>query len=235
MADAVDRIAIALMVRHPVPGRVKTRLAAGVGDTTACLLYQAMVEDILAGVRQGGWPLWLFHDGGPKETLPGAWAAGAAHILPQCEGDIGQRMATALTTCYAAGWERVLVCGSDLPGLDAEVLTAAVAALEEAEAVIAPALDGGYGLIGLCRQGFRPELFQNVNWSTDQVLAQTLRHCKRLGMQVRLLEPLRDLDTMADLAVFLQNPSSSPSSAFYQALVQLRQTGTISDRLPPFR
>lgn len=232
MTAPKDQETVALMVRAPIPGRVKTRLAATIGDEAACSLYQAMAADVIAGVRHSGLPLWLFHEGRLGEKIPQAWASAATRMLPQTDGDIGRRMAAAFTACFTAGCPRVILIGSDLPGLDAEVLAGAALALEEADAVIAPAMDGGYGLIGLRRDKFHPELFAHVRWSTNQVLAQTLKRGQRLGLKVRLLAPLRDIDTVADLLAVLQDPSAVRSTAFHQALLQLHLTGAVPPRMP---
>jgi len=200
---------VALLVRVPVPGRVKTRLAAGVGDEAACRLYRAMVTDILGQIRASGLPLVLLHDGRDGQGLPASWQAGAVRVRPQPDGDIGRRMAAAFAECFAAGIERVLLAGSDLPDLTAAVLAEAGAALACHDAVLAPTADGGYGLIGLKRGRYRPELFADIPWSTDQVLAVTLQRAGQCALSVGLLPMLRDIDTMADLLAYGRHPCAT--------------------------
>ncbi|WP_310599976.1 TIGR04282 family arsenosugar biosynthesis glycosyltransferase [Desulfobulbus sp.] len=205
MADS-GAIVVVLFVRVPVPGRVKTRLAAELGGGFACRLYRAMVADILAQVRASGLALHLYHDGASADELPPEWTAGAAEVREQCEGDIGRRMAAAFAACFAAGIERVLLAGSDLPGLDAASLAIAAAALGTHDVVLVPAADGGYGLIGCTSARFRPEIFAGIPWSTEAVLAATSRQCAACGLTVRLLPTLRDIDTAADLLAYGQRP-----------------------------
>lgn len=208
MADQ-PAIVVALFVRVPVPGRVKTRLAAGLGDAAACRLYRAMVSDILGQIRASGLPLVLFHDGRDGQGLPSSWRQGAIRVRPQPEGDIGWRMAAAFAECFAAGSERVLLVGSDLPDLTAAVLVEATAALAAHDAVLAPTVDGGYGLIALQRGRYRPELFVDIPWSTDQVLPITLQRAGQCALSVHLLPMLRDIDTTDDLLAYAQHPCAT--------------------------
>ena len=228
MAEPPGSTAVALMVRVPIPGQVKTRLAAAIGDTAASTLYRALVSDILGGMLASGLPLVLFHDGEEAAALPKLWRQAASQILPQVKGDIGQRMAAAFGHCFDEGFSRVILIGSDLPDLDARVLAIAAAALENHDAVIAPALDGGYGLIGLQQKSFRAELFQNIAWSTDQVLAQSLRQLQRFGLSTSQLAPLRDIDDLADLQAWFRGPGRRPT-AFHQTLEELRRAGRLPD------
>ena len=100
---------VALFVRPPVPGRVKTRLAATIGDRFSCTLYRAMVLDVLRAVQASGLELRLFHDGSDSQQLPPAWRRAAAAVRPQVDGDLGARMAAAFVDCFAAGCDRVLL------------------------------------------------------------------------------------------------------------------------------
>lgn len=197
---------VALFVRPPVPGRVKTRLAASIGAELACWLYRAMVADALQAIRASGLPLHLFVAGLEHANLPRSWLRAATRVWPQGTGDIGVRMAAAFAACFAQGMSRMLLAGSDLPDLDARVLTAAAGALSTHEVVLAPAEDGGYGLIGLRRQHVPPALFTDIPWSTDQVLIRTLARCDACNLRVQLLSSLRDIDTRNHLRAYLRRP-----------------------------
>ena len=199
---------VALFVRPPVPGRVKTRLAATIGDRFSCTLYRAMVLDVLRAVQASGLELCLFHDGSDPEQLPAAWRRRATRVLPQCAGDLGARMATAFVDCFAAGCDRVLLAGSDLPGLDAPTLLAAARGLEQDEAVLLPTRDGGYGLFGLRATAFSPSFFTDIAWSTDRVLTTTRKRLHRAGTRVQLLPVQGDIDTIDDLRSYGQQPAA---------------------------
>ena len=212
MSSDTGTTAIALFVRLPVPGRVKTRLAATIGEHAACQLYQAMVADILVNIGASGLPLLLFHDEGDPRLLPDSWATAATTISRQPPGDIGVRMAAAFAQCFANGYEQVLLLGSDIPGIDGTVLAAANQALTDHDAVLLPTFDGGYGLIGL-KHGYphRP-LFAGIAWSTDQVFATTLERLHQVGYKPATLTMQRDIDTLDDLRHYQRSPA--PAAAF---------------------
>lgn len=199
---------VALFVRPPVPGRVKTRLAATIGDRFSCTLYRAMVLDVLRAVQASGLDLRLFHDGSDSKQLPPAWLCGAAAVRPQAAGDLGARMATAFADCFQAGYAHVLLAGSDLPGLDAPTLLAAARGLEQDEAVLLPTRDGGYGLFGLRAAAFSPSFFKDIAWSTDRVLAATLLRLQQGGVRVQLLPVQGDIDTINDLRSYCRQPAA---------------------------
>lgn len=115
----------------------------------------------------------------------------------QGDGDIGQRMAHVFERAQAQTGGPLLLMGTDLPGLSAAVLREAAAALAGYDAVLVPALDGGYGLIGLHRPA--PGLFDGVAWSTPQVMAQTRERLAAAGLRHAELPPLADIDEPADL------------------------------------
>jgi rSAM/selenodomain-associated transferase 1 len=201
---------VALFVRAPIPGRVKTRLASGMGKENSCLLYRAMADDVVRAARDSGLALDLFHDGAAAQAeslLPAPWRAAARQVIAQQGNDIGKRMAAAFHHCFSRGVNQTIVAGSDVPDLCAAVFAAADRALRDHEVVLAPTVDGGYGLIGLHRASWHPELFHNIPWSTDQVTPATLAAIKQLGLTVCLLEPLRDLDTVADVRSYARCPA----------------------------
>ena len=226
MSSATARTVVALFVRLPVPGRVKTRLAATIGEHAACELYQAMVADILISIKASALPLALFYDEGDPQLLPASWATAANALYRQPPGDIGARMAAAFAQCFADGYAQVLLCGSDIPGIDPPVLATAAQALADHDAVLLPAFDGGYGLLGL-KHGYPYRLlFADVAWSTDQVLATTLERLSLLGLKAFHLPRLRDIDTLDDLRQYwlAQSPAAITTN---QCLSQMAVAGTL--------
>lgn len=195
-------------MRPPVPGRVKTRLAATIGDRFSCALYRAMVLDALRAVQASGLELCLFHDGSDPVLLPAAWRRRAIAVHPQVDGDLGRRMSAAFLDCFVAGRDRVLLAGSDLPGLDSATLLAAARGLEQCGAVLLPTRDGGYGLFGLRATAFSPDFFTDIAWSTDQVLAATLLRLQRAGVRAQLLPVQGDIDTINDLRSYCRQPAA---------------------------
>ena len=143
----------------------------------------------------------------PDAQHPAFQALRQAHGLQltlQGDGDLGQRMHRALARALAAAppgsdaaAPRVLLMGSDAPALKAPVLRAALQALDSADAVFVPALDGGYVLVGLRRAA--PMLFEGMAWSTPQVMQHTRERAAVAGLRVAELAPLPDIDEPADL------------------------------------
>ena len=214
--------AVALFVRHPVPGRVKTRLARDLGNENACGLYQMMVKDILAGIAVCNLPLYLFHDGSDSGGLPEEWTAAACGVIAQQGDSLGARMAASFEQLFSNGIDTVALLGSDIPGLDAELLATAFQTLATDDSVIVPAVDGGYCLIALRRNTYDQRVFQNIAWSTTGVLKSTLEKMERYGLRVSLLASRQDIDTCADLETYCRNPSKTahatnqwPSNAGY--------------------
>jgi len=193
------RSCIALFVKPPLPGRVKTRLARDIGDEAACSIYLALVERVLANIAASDLPLVIFYDGDNADQLPLAWREAAQICIPQQGGDLGERMANALGQLFSDGIEQAVLIGSDIPGLDAAYLHNAFRLLAGHDLVIGPAIDGGYCLIGFHSSTFTPPLFQQIPWSSGQVLELTLSAAEAARLSVGLLPPLRDIDTLDDL------------------------------------
>ena len=190
---------IALFVKPPVPGRVKTRLARAIGNDAASALYSALVCRVIANIAASGVPLVIFHDGDDGGHLPVAWQKAAHSCILQQGIDLGQRMAHAFSRLFSDGIEQAVLIGSDIPGLDTEYLCNAFVSLATHDLVIGPAIDGGYCLIGFHSATFTPALFQQIPWSTGQVLKLTLATAEAIGLSTGMLPPLRDLDTVDDL------------------------------------
>ena len=191
MAPVAARIVI--FAKEPVAGRVKTRLITALGAEGAAALAQDMLTRTVAEAVASELPVELC-----GEPDAASWFEGDVIRTAQGEGGLGERLARAAARVVAGG-ETVLLIGADCPDLDAARLRAAAAALEEVDAVIHPAADGGYVLLGLRR--FDASLFEGVAWSTDVVCAQTLARVRALDWRVRVLETLRDVDEVADLAL----------------------------------
>jgi uncharacterized protein len=202
-------IVVAVFVRCPVPGRVKTRLARDLGNEAACDLYRAMVADCIANVRACGLPLLLFHDGQDTAGVPPEWM-GAADIVFRQEGDsLGERMTAAFERSFSAGAVGVILTGSDIPGIDAGLLCSALVSIENHDAVFSPAFDGGYCLVASKKDSINNSIFRNIPWSTSRVLDMTLDICKTDGLSYTLLDPRQDIDTMDDLVAYCRKPSES--------------------------
>jgi uncharacterized protein len=199
---------IALFTRAPIPGHCKTRLIPALGADGAAALHEQLTRRQL----QTFWELY-----GQGEPIAGSlWSSGEpiSHVAArygsnldirdQGQGDLGDRMARAFATLFAEGARKVVLIGTDLPGIDAAYLQDAFAALDKADVVFGPATDGGYGLIGL--NAAQPGLFSGIAWSTSKVLAQSEAAALRLGLSSQRLDPRADIDEPEDLVHLPSDP-----------------------------
>jgi uncharacterized protein len=190
--------ALLVFVRAPRLGEVKTRLARDLGEARALAIYRRLAEHTLAeAAAVRGVELRVHHAPADAGDEVRSWLGEGPVYLPQAEGDLGARMHAAFAAAFASGARRVVIVGSDLPALSAGLLRRAFAALEASRAVIGPARDGGYYLLGLAEPV--PELFDGVAWSTPQVFAATLERLRSAGIEPVRLEVLADVDRAADL------------------------------------
>ncbi|MBZ0271040.1 TIGR04282 family arsenosugar biosynthesis glycosyltransferase [bacterium] len=196
-----NRPAIALFAKAPVEGRVKTRLAAGIGDAAACRIYRELGRRVYGELAAlFGAELIVFAPEGDDAAALRGWLGDDIRIKTQRGADLGARMENATTLLFDGGAACVLIVGCDGPEFRAAHAREAIAALATHDAVFAPTHDGGYILAGLSRP--RPQLFSGLAWGGADVLADTLRIAEREGITVRLLETQRDLDVAADLEHF---------------------------------
>lgn len=185
-------------VKHPTPGKVKTRLAKAVGDQEAAKLYRELAEKnlrVIASLHQRNiYDLVIAFDPPEKGEDIKHWLSLSCEYLPQCGRGLGERLVHAFGEAFQTGSKRVMALGSDTLGLTANIIEQGFNALHSNDVVVGPAEDGGYYLIGL--RSFQPELFQEIPWSTDAVLQQTYSRISKLGLSHQTLIPLEDLDEM---------------------------------------
>ncbi len=207
------KLALCVFAKAPRPGQAKTRLAPALGPQGAAALAERLLQHAVGQALQA--------DVGPVQVCA---APDASHpvfarlsqthgvaLAEQGEGDLGERMHRALARALQRH-DAALLLGSDLPALDAQVLRDAARALQTHDAVFVPALDGGYGLVGLRRADAR--LFAGIDWSTPQVMAQTRERLRGAGLRWAELAPLADIDTPADLAHLPAHwPEHAPAAA----------------------
>ena len=191
--------AVLVFVRAPVAGRVKTRLAAEIGDAAALRVYRRLAEHAVSAALAVAPPAAVRVHYTPTDAGPAvrAWLGDGPEYLPQAEGELGARLHQAFAEGFAAGFGRIVVVGSDLPELTAERIGRALAVLETEPAVLGPARDGGYWLLGL--REMAAGAFDGMPWSTGRLLDATLARLRASGVEPALLETLADVDTADDL------------------------------------
>ena len=185
---------LAVFARSPVPGQVKTRLSPALPQVHAARLYGAMLTDtLLAATASHADERWVLWADAPGET-PARFNA-----RRQRGADLGARLRQAFEDLLPGTYDRALVIGSDTPPLTAAHLDEAFEALDQHDVVLGPTVDGGYWCIGLRRTA--PSLFDDIPWSTREVLTRTLVRAHAADLRATTVATLDDLDTPHDLAM----------------------------------
>ncbi len=192
--------------RYPVPGKVKTRLIPVLGRTGAAALQQRLTEATLRTVRKfavgPAAATELCFEGGSKRKVH-RWLGRMDLFSQQEPGDLGARMGAAFLKAFRNGCRKVVLVGTDIPDLKQVHLQEAFEGLRDNDVVVGPSTDGGYWLIGMNRP---LDVFRGIEWGSGGVLHQTLRTVKSRGLKCRLLDPLRDIDTVEDLKGWVPGP-----------------------------
>lgn len=189
---------IIIFAKAPVAGEAKTRLVPVLGEEGAArLAHQMLVATVNEALAAGLGQPELCVTPAPrhsawKDLLPTA----PLDLTDQGDGDLGERLARAADRALSHG-DPVLLIGADCPALTREHLRAAAAALDEHDAVLLPATDGGYVLLGLRRCD--PSLFRDIPWSTSAVTRETLDRIRTLGWTVHVGRTFHDIDRPEDL------------------------------------
>jgi rSAM/selenodomain-associated transferase 1 len=194
--------------KRPLPGYAKTRLGADVGEEQAArvyarLLYEYLFDLLRADLASISVDTVELSVASPADVLFFSAAFPDLSVLPQVAGDLGQRMAASFERAFEAGAEAVVLTGSDIPGLNSQIVRAAFDALDTSPVVIGPASDGGYYLIGMRAPG--AALFGGIEWGSERVLAQTEALSGAQGLVVARLPELYDVDTVEDLVRWRQD------------------------------
>jgi rSAM/selenodomain-associated transferase 1 len=195
---------VILFVKTPVKGRVKTRLARDLEGDIVLRLYESMVLDTVGMLKNSGFPFRICVS--PPDGVEEArtWLGTDYAFMPQTGDDLGERMEQAFVRVFSEGFREAVLIGSDIPGLSSGIVREAFASLSGHDAVIGPANDGGYYLIGFTRRAFCPEIFHSMPWSTPAVFGETLGRLASASRRVHVLPECIDVDTREDLITLLQ-------------------------------
>jgi rSAM/selenodomain-associated transferase 1 len=178
--------------KNEVLGKVKTRLAVGVGEEQALEIYRQLLAKTYLALRDISVSITTYF----SEFIPENPIHSAENKLVQVGQDLGERMKNAFAENFESGMEKVVLIGTDCPSLEGIHLAQAFEALDQSDLVLGPAQDGGYYMIGM--KGRADFLFEGITWSTELVLSQTLALAAEQGLQTSLLPILEDIDTLED-------------------------------------
>lgn len=196
-----------IFYRNPVLGKVKTRLAATIGDTRALELYKYLVahtRDVVSGVKATTDKAVFYSD---VVDVEDEWENIPVRKFKQKGVGLGERMLEAFTLGFSMGYASICIIGTDCLELSGSIVDSAFTELRSHDAVIGPARDGGYYLLGL--KQMEPSIFQNKAWGTDLICESTLANFKQAGLCYSILPTLRDIDVEDDLPLLLRKSIST--------------------------
>jgi hypothetical protein len=206
IANIMSQQCLLIFIKNPVRGKVKTRLARTVGENEALKIYEQLLHitrentALLRGVTRH----IFYSDFIPQKD---EWHNDLYIKQLQKGEDLGKRMYEAFNTCWHTA-SRFVIIGADCPTLLPQILNDAFEALTQNDFVVGAAADGGYYLLGIRKIGDTPPpqyLFQNIAWSTPQVLETTLQRITLAQKTVYMLPILHDIDEEKDWHLFLQS------------------------------
>lgn len=204
---------LGIFAKQPVPGQVKTRLTPPLSPLQAAELYRTALLETVENMADRDFDLVICYAGDERyfrRTFPGA-------TLQQQQGDdLGARMEKGLRQFFQQGYKQAMLIGSDSPDLPSTLVTEAFTLLDRHQLVLVPAHDGGYVLIG--ESDHNPQLFEDMPWSSAEVLSQTRQRAENSGIDYHLLSAWEDLDDLAALQRFLQRSPASRTADYLRGL-----------------
>jgi len=192
-----------VFARLPELGKVKTRLAAELGDERALAVYESMLRELIAGIGASTPETEIEFLWAPTPAANGALLRRAfAHhsVAIQTGEGLGDRLSMALSErFFFHRTEKIIVIGVDDPTLGRDLIDRAFSLLDSCEYVVGPASDGGYYLLGCRALAYDPSVFLDIEWGTSTVFRATMQKIAALGRTVAVLPERSDIDTAADL------------------------------------
>ncbi len=185
--------ALIIFTRNPELGKCKTRLAKTVGDESALEIYKYLLRHTANVSKEVNVDRFVFYSEAIQTN--DIWDEAFFHKKLQKGDDLGERMQNAFQELFNLKYQNVIIIGSDLLDLNAEIISEAFQHSEKNDVVIGPAKDGGYYLLG--QKTIHPKIFKNKNWGTETVRHQTLSDLENSSVYV--LQELNDIDTFEDM------------------------------------
>ncbi|PZX54893.1 TIGR04282 family arsenosugar biosynthesis glycosyltransferase [Algoriphagus chordae] len=189
-----NKPALIIFQKNLILGRVKTRLAADIGDEAALVAYKSLLSYTYEVLNDLSVDKYIFY----ADYIPVAKPSfdESYHFELQEGDDLGERMSKAFQTLFAKGYDSLIIIGTDCAELTTDILKDSFSILEQKDAVIGPATDGGYYLLGMSK--FIPGLFENIPWSTELVARRSKEYLSLNNLSCGTVPVLSDVDLLAD-------------------------------------
>jgi hypothetical protein len=206
-------VAVAIVCKTPAPGQSKTRLSPPLRPEECAAISTCFIKDVTRTIAQlagdGDVTGYALYTPVGSETALRKLLPERFELMPQCDGDFGNRLRLGAADLLQAGHDGAILVNSDSPTLPLAILRAAVGALRRADnVVLSPAHDGGYTLIGLSQVHAR--LFQDIPWSTGEVYRLTVERARELGLPLADVPGWYDVDDAASLQMLEDECAGRP-------------------------
>jgi hypothetical protein len=192
--------AIIVFVRYPVTGKVKTRLASETGDEFAFSFYKICSENTFAELKllkEKEYDIYVFGSEEIELDKIKEWTGNIFYYHSQTGADLGRKMLNAFEKVFKKKYRKVIIVGTDIPGINYTLIQDAFNNLDNYDCVIGPANDGGYYLLGFKDKVI--DLFSDIRWGSDSVFDKTIKKIRQHKVDFYILEELIDIDTKDDL------------------------------------
>ncbi len=186
-----------IFIKNPILGKVKTRLAASIGNESALKVYLKLMQHTQEVALQVDCDRHLFYDSNISED--DSWSTHSFEKKLQSNGDLGHRMEAAFTNVLSDGNSTIII-GSDCPEISPQLIEEAYNKLELVDVIIGPTHDGGYYLLGM--KDLHPSLFRDIEWSSSTVFDDTIEKIKSAGLLYTQLPIRHDMDEVSTLELF---------------------------------
>lgn len=193
-----------VFIKYPEFGKVKTRLAQNMGDEFAYKFYESCVNYTLSEINKidsKNIEVNLFFSSLAPEKKIEKWNEEKFNIYEQNGIDLGERMQNAFRTIFNNSCKKAIIIGTDLPDISQTIIYNSFALLDRYDVVIGPSNDGGYYLLGM--KEYYPQIFDEIKWSTNEVLKSTLDKLLKEKIKTKIIDELIDIDTKDDLETWI--------------------------------
>ncbi len=204
---------VIVFLKVPQKSRVKTRLSKFLDPEIVVDIYKNFVADILGMLNKSPYRTIVAYYPPHAQSEAVEWLGPGYTLMPQKGKNLGKRMAHAFDKMFSKGYQHVLLIGTDFPDLPESIIDETFKSLHNNDAVIGPAVDGGYYLIGFKSNTFLPQIFDDIPWGTEDVFEITVKIFQNNKFKLHVLPKWRDIDTYEDLVFFIKTHVGKQSAA----------------------
>lgn len=215
---------LAIFVKYPQAGFVKTRLAKDIGPKAATFLYKNFVNITIKRSASKKYKTIIFYTPAKQSKRMVDWLGGDFEYVVQCGNDLGKRMQNAFKFIFSRGAKKAVIVGTDSPFIEESEILKSFKRLDKIDCVIGPSYDGGYYLLGMnkpCKK-----IFDNIEWSTETVLKQTIDILKEKDISYSFIDTGFDIDNLDDLFLFkriLAQSTRQERKVFFPVIEELEK------------